>query len=91
MFEVSQISETITLYLSNTLKEKGYIAASPSTLNFLSTLECGVNYGAKIARSLGVSRQMAAKTVMQCRLFRADDGKTKRSWIRLLAPSLIHR
>lgn len=34
-------------------------------MNFLSTLECGVNYGSEIARTLGVSRQMVAKTVKE--------------------------
>lgn len=58
-----QVNDLISKYLSNALKNKGYKFASPSALNFLSTLECGVNYASEIARNLGVSRQMAAKTV----------------------------
>jgi len=64
----SQVHELITRYLSKSLKSKGYNAATSSMLNFLSTLECGVNYGSEIARNLGVSRQMVAKTVKElCR------------------------
>ena len=59
----SQVNDLISKYLSNALKEKGYVFATSSALNFLSTLECGVNYASDIARNLGVSRQMAAKTV----------------------------
>ena len=37
-------------------------------LHFLSTLDCGINYGSEIARRLKVSRQMVAKTVRElCR------------------------
>jgi len=59
----SQVNDSIALFLSNSLKSKGYTFATPAALNFLSTLECGINYGSEIARSLGVSRQMVAKTV----------------------------
>jgi DNA-binding MarR family transcriptional regulator len=57
------VNDLTSRYLSNALKNKGYKFASPSALIFLSTLECGVNYASEIARSLGVSRQMVAKTV----------------------------
>ena len=58
-----QVSDSISLYLSNTLKRQGYQFATPAALSFLSALECGINYASDIARSLGVSRQMVAKTV----------------------------
>jgi len=61
----AQVHEKITLYLSESLKKKGYKLASPSVLNFLSTLECGINFASEIARTLGVSRQMVAKTVKE--------------------------
>lgn len=61
----SQVHELITCYLSTSLKDKGYKEVTPSILNFLSTLECGVNYGSQIARNLGVSRQMVAKIVKE--------------------------
>jgi DNA-binding MarR family transcriptional regulator len=60
-----QVNDSIFQYLANTLKDKGYKFASPSALSFLSTLECGVNYASDIARNLGVSRQMVAKTVKE--------------------------
>ena len=59
----SQVNDSIALYLSKSLKNKGYTFATPAALNFLSALECGINYGSEIARNLGVSRQMVAKTV----------------------------
>ncbi len=61
----AQVHELTTRYLSKSLKAKGYESATPSILNFLSTLECGINYGSEIARKLGVSRQMVAKTVKE--------------------------
>ncbi len=68
VFGAAQVHELITRYLSNSLKNRGYKEVTPSVLNFLSTLECGVNYGSEIARNLGVSRQMVAKTVKElCR------------------------
>ena len=63
------VTELITSYLSKQLINKGYESASPAVLNFLSTLECGVNHASEIARNLGVSRQMVAKTVKEfCRI-----------------------
>jgi len=59
----AQVNDLISRYLSKCLNNKGYKFATSSTLNFLSTLECGVNYGSEIARNLGISRQMVAKTV----------------------------
>ena len=64
----SQLNDLVGKHLSTSLKEKGYEFVTPAMLNFLSTLECGVNYGSEIARNLGVSRQMVAKTVKElCR------------------------
>lgn len=54
-------SQHLTQYLTN----QGYQSITPSLLHFLSALECGVNYGSEIARNLGVSRQMVAKTVKE--------------------------
>jgi DNA-binding MarR family transcriptional regulator len=59
----SQVNDSISQYLSNSLKNKGYKFATPTALNFLSSLECGINYGSEIARNINVSRQMVAKTV----------------------------
>ena len=63
------VYDQITHYLSNALKDMGYASASPAALSFLSALECGINHGSDIARNLGVSRQMVAKTVKEfCRV-----------------------
>lgn len=61
----AKVHELTALYLSTSLKSKGYQYVTPTALNFLSTLECGINYGSEIARNLGVSRQMVAKTVKE--------------------------
>lgn len=65
VLETAKINDLTTAYLSNSLKNRGYEGATAAALVFLSALECGVNYGAEIARNLGVSRQMVAKTVKQ--------------------------
>jgi len=59
----AQVNNLISQYLTKSLKNKGYMLVTPASLSFLSTLECGVNYGSEIARDIGVSRQMVAKTV----------------------------
>ena len=65
----TQFNDVIVRYISQRLVEKGYKSITPSLLSFLSILECGVNYGSEIARNLGVTRQMVAKTVKElCRL-----------------------
>ena len=79
----AELERVIGDYLTQALKDKGYESITPSLLSFLSVLECGVNYGSEIARTLGVSRQMVAKTVKElCRLGyleQADDiGKQKK-------------
>ena len=86
--------EKTALYLSNTLKNKGYKLASPSVLNFLSTLECGINFGSEIARALGVSRQMVTKTVKElCQagylVQREGKGKQKEICFTLLGEQLM--
>ena len=80
----SQLNDVIVKYLSNRLADKGYKSVTPSLLSFLSILECGVNYGSEIARNLGVSRQMVAKTVKElCRLgyLKQVDGPGKQKQI----------
>lgn len=63
--KAANLNHTIVQYVSVNLLKTGYDSITPSLLSFLSTLECGVNYGSEIARSLGVSRQMVAKTVKE--------------------------
>ena len=64
-FGSASLSEALSNYLAVALNKQGYGSINPSTLGFLSSLECGVNYGSELARSLGVSRQMVAKTVKE--------------------------
>jgi len=67
--------ESISAYLAGSLIEGGYAAVTPATLNFLSALDCGVNYGSDIARHLDVSRQMVARTVRElCDLGYLEQG-----------------
>ncbi len=65
VFTTAQVAEKITSHVACKLNQMGYDNITPSLLNFLSTMECGVNYGSEIARNLGVSRQMVAKTVKE--------------------------
>lgn len=61
----TKLNDVLVKYLSKRLVDKGYTSITPSLLSFLSVLECGVNYGSEIARNLGVTRQMVAKTVKE--------------------------
>ena len=61
----AQVYELTARYLTRCLSKQGYSSVTPSMLNFLSVLDCGVNYASEIARTLGVSRQMVAKTVKE--------------------------
>ncbi len=65
LLHASQVQVAISIYLSKHLQEKGYDSVTPAILGFISHLECGVNYGSEIARQMGVSRQMVAKTVKE--------------------------
>ncbi|WP_233402836.1 MarR family transcriptional regulator [Marinomonas transparens] len=65
MQSTSRLNDVMTKYIAQRLVEKGYTSLTPSYLSFLSVLECGVNYGSEIARSLDVTRQMVAKTVKE--------------------------
>ncbi len=65
VFSAASVRDRITEYVAQRLETQGYQDVSPSTLNFLSALDCGVNSGSDIARRLQVSRQMVAKTVKE--------------------------
>lgn len=65
VLEVAQVSELAARSLSSILVSRGYESLTPSLLSFLSTLDCGINYGSEIARNLDVSRQMVAKMVKE--------------------------
>lgn len=59
----AQISDLAGVLIAKRLACLGYEGLSSSHLNFLGAMDCGVNFGSDIARRLGVSRQMVAKTV----------------------------
>ena len=65
VFACGSINDRIGLYLAQQLRAQGYEHASPSMLGFLGQLECGVNYASEIARRVGVSRQLVARTVKE--------------------------
>ncbi len=65
VLSAGNVSDLTLQYLSTSLEKSGYDRITPSMLSFLSTLECGINYGSDIARDLGVSRQMVAKRVKE--------------------------
>lgn len=76
----SQLNDVLQKYVLKKLADKGYATITPPLLSFLSTLDCGINYGSEIARKLGVSRQMVAKTVKELCLLgylEQRDGKGK--------------
>ncbi len=90
----AQVSQLAASYLSKQLKAKGYSEATTTNLNFLSTLECGVNYASELARSMGVSRQMIAKNVKQLCLAgylkqENDIGKQKKILFTYLGEQLM--
>jgi DNA-binding MarR family transcriptional regulator len=64
-FATASVRDRIAEYVATALRRQGYEDVSASTLNFLGTLDCGVNFGSEIARRLNVSRQMVAKTVKE--------------------------
>ncbi|MBE9075998.1 MarR family transcriptional regulator [Romeria aff. gracilis LEGE 07310] len=65
VFASATLHSRFTEYVAECLHSRGFSAISPSTLDFLSALDCGINYGAEIARRLQVSRQMVSKTVKE--------------------------
>jgi len=65
LFAAADLHDQFTEYVAEQLRSKGFDGISPSLLHFLSALDCGINYGAEIARRLKVSRQMVAKTVKE--------------------------
>ncbi|CAA0092309.1 Uncharacterised protein [BD1-7 clade bacterium] len=85
VFASSSLHEQMTAYLTRALTRDGFVSVTPPMLNFLSILECGVNYASDIARNLGVSRQMVAKTLKElCHLGYLEqiDGKGRQKMIR---------
>jgi DNA-binding MarR family transcriptional regulator len=57
------LRDALAAHVAEALAAKGYAGTTAAVLQFLSVLECGINFGSDIARNLDVSRQMVAKTV----------------------------
>ena len=65
----NHLNDVMTIYVAQQLVLIGHSSITPSLLSFLGVLEFGVKYVSEIARKLGVTRQMVAKTVKElCRL-----------------------
>jgi DNA-binding MarR family transcriptional regulator len=63
------VRDRVVRWVADGLRVDGFHDVPPSTLEFLDALDCGVNVASDIARTLGVSRQMVAKTVKElCQL-----------------------
>lgn len=61
----ASVRDRLVRWIADGLRDDGFHDVSPSTLEFLDALDCGVNVASEIARALGVSRQMVAKTVKE--------------------------
>ncbi|MDP1569345.1 MAG: MarR family winged helix-turn-helix transcriptional regulator [Vicinamibacterales bacterium] len=65
VFLSAAVHERLVAHVADELRRAGYADVTPSKLSFLGALDCGVNYGADIARQLNVSRQLVARTVKE--------------------------
>jgi DNA-binding MarR family transcriptional regulator len=64
-FGLAEAHEELMHFLADRLARAGHAGVTASALGFLGQLDCGVNHAAEVARRLGVSRQMVAKTVAE--------------------------
>jgi DNA-binding MarR family transcriptional regulator len=64
-FGLAEAHDALMHYLADRLAGAGHDGVTASTLGFLGQLDCGVNHAAEVARRLGVSRQMVAKTAAE--------------------------
>lgn len=64
-FGLAEAHEALMHFLADRLARAGHDGVTASALGFLGQLDCGVNHAAEVARRLGVSRQMVAKTVAE--------------------------
>jgi DNA-binding MarR family transcriptional regulator len=65
VFALARAHDALIAHVSRTLEARGYTGATPPALAFIGQLDCGVNVASEVARRLGHSRQMVAKTVRQ--------------------------
>lgn len=84
----SELTDHIMARLCQELSTLGYTAITPSSLLFLSKLNCGNGIASELARDLGVSRQRIAKTVSDMKkvdYVRQQEGIGKRKVLSLTA------
>jgi DNA-binding MarR family transcriptional regulator len=62
---LARAEDALLAHVARELDRRGYPGTSPSSLAFLAQLDCGVNVASEVARRLGHSRQMVAKTAKQ--------------------------
>ena len=55
--------ERMVLWLISNLRDDGFEGLKANQLSFLGSLDCGANYAAELARTLGISRQAVHKIV----------------------------
>ncbi|EAR08273.1 MarR family transcriptional regulator [Reinekea blandensis] len=84
----TELTDRIMARLCRELSALGYPAITPSSLMFLSKLDCGNGIASELARDLGVSRQRVAKTVSDMKTagyVRQQEGIGKRKVLSLTA------
>lgn len=57
--------ERMVAWLLSRLLDDGFDGLKTNQLSFLGALDCGVNFAAELARTLGISRQAVHKTVRE--------------------------
>jgi len=65
LFASRAVYDALSTHVLACLQNHGYADLSLASLQFLGALDCGINCASEIARQLGVSRQMVAKTVKE--------------------------
>lgn len=58
-------SDRMVGWLLHRLSKEGFEGLKANQLTFLGSLDCGANYAAEVARSLGITRQAVHKTVRE--------------------------
>lgn len=65
LFQLADAQKLLVEHVAHRLTALGYSGVTSGALGFLGQLDCGPNHASEIARRLGVSRQMVAKTVTE--------------------------
>ena len=65
LFQLADIQKLLVEHLAYRLAALGHSGVTSGALGFLGQLDCGPNHASEVARRLGVSRQMVAKTVTE--------------------------